>query len=54
MKSLFLKIIYLFRAVLSLHCCAWAFTSGGEWGLLFIAVHSLLISVASLVAEYEL
>ena len=35
-------------------CCAWAFSSCGERGLLFIAVHGLLIAVASLVAEHGL
>ena len=48
------KFIYLFMAVLGLHCCAWAFSSCGERGLLFIAVHGLLIVVASLVAEHRL
>ena len=43
-----------FLAALSLHCCAWAFSSCGEQGLLFIAVHGLLIAVASLVAEHGL
>ena len=41
-------------AALGLHCCAWAFSSCGEWGLLFIAVHGLLIAVAYLVAEHGL
>ena len=41
-------------AVLSLHCCAQAFSSCGEWGLLFVAVCGLLIVVAFLVAEYGL
>ena len=41
-------------AVLGLHCCAQAFFSCGEWGLLFIAEHRLLIAVASLVAEHGL
>ena len=41
-------------AALGLHCCAQAFSSCGERGLLFIAVHGLLISVASLVAEHRL
>ena len=52
----FLKIyfIYLFLAVLGLRCCAWAFSSCGERGLLFIAVRGLLIAVASLVAEHGL
>ena len=49
----FLKFIYfiLFLAALGLHCCARAFSSWGERGLLFVAVHRLLIAVASLVAE---
>ena len=29
----FYKFIYLFLAVLGLSCCAWAFSSSGEWGL---------------------
>ena len=41
-------------AVLGLHCCAWAFSSCGEQGLLFVAVHGLLIVVASVVAEHGL
>ena len=48
------KFIYLFLAALGLHCCAWAFSSCGEWGLLFVAVHGLLIVVASLVVEHGL
>ena len=47
-------IIYLFLAVLCLHCCAWAFSSCSTQGLLFIAVHRLLIVVASLVVEHGL
>ena len=53
----FLKVfkkIYLFLAALSLCCCAGAFSSCGERGLLFLAVHVLLITVASLVAEHGL
>ena len=51
-----LKIIfiYLFLAVLVLRCCAWAFSSCSEWGLLFVAVHRSLSVVASLVAEHRL
>ena len=41
-------------AALGLCCCAWAFSSCGERGLLFVAVHGLLIAVASLVAEHGL
>ena len=50
----FIYLIYLFLAVLGLRCCAWAFSSCGERGLLSIAVHGLLIAVASLVAEHRL
>ena len=49
-KNLFI----LFLAVLGLHCCARAFSSCSEWGLLFVAVRRLLIAVASLVAEHGL
>ena len=48
------KFIYLFLAAFGLHCCAPAFSSCGEWGLLFVAVRGLLIAVASLVAEHGL
>ena len=47
-------LTYLFLAALGLHCCAWAFSSCGEWGLLFVAVHGLLVAVASLVVEHGL
>ena len=50
-KNLF---IYLFLAALGLHCCVRAFSSCGERGLLFDAVHGLLTAVASLVAEHRL
>ena len=55
--------IFFFLAALGLCCCMQTFSSCGEQGLLFIAVHSslqsalqctLLIVVASLVAEYGL
>ena len=42
---------YVILAALGLCCCAQAFFSCGERGLLFVAVHGLLIAVASLVAE---
>ena len=41
-------------AVFSLCCCAQAFSSCGEWGLLFVAVRGLLITVASLVVDHGL
>ena len=43
-----------FGLLLGLHCCARPFSSCGEWGLLFVAVHGLLVAVASLVAEHGL
>ena len=50
----FIYFIYLFLAALGLRCCAQAFSSCGEQGLLFIAVLRLLIAVASLAAEHGL
>ena len=44
--------ILLFLAALGLRCCAWAFSSCGERGLLFVVVCRLLIAGASLVAEH--
>ena len=41
-------------AALGLHCCAQAFFSCSNWGLLFIAVRGLLIAVASLFVEHGL
>ena len=41
-------------AVLGLRCCAWAFSSCGEQGLLFVAVHWLLIAVALLLWSTDL
>ena len=53
--AIYLLFIYLFiLAVLGLCCCAWAFLSCGERGLLFIVVHGLLIVVAPLIAEHGL
>ena len=49
----FIYCIY-FLAALGLRCCAWAFCSCGEQGLLFIVVRGLLTVVASLVAEHGL
>ena len=46
--------IYLFMAVLGLRFCARAFSSCGERGPLFIAVHGPLTIAASLVAEHGL
>ena len=46
--------IYLLLAALGLRCCAQAFSSCGERGLLFVVVHGLLTAAASLVAEHGL
>ena len=49
-----ISLFYLFLAMLGLRCCAQAFSSCGEQGLLFMVVCGLLIEVASLVAEHGL
>ena len=49
-----LPVFFFFLAALGLCCCAWAFSSCSKWGLLLVAVHGLLIVVASLVAEHGL
>ena len=51
-KNPFQNIFFL--AVLGLHCCMRAFSSCGERGPLFVAVHGLLIEVASLVSGHGL
>ena len=53
--SIFFSIknfIYLFLSALGLRCYAWAFSSCGDWWLLFIVVCRLLIVVASLVVKH--
>ena len=50
----FFFFLILFLAALGLHCCARAFSSCGEQGLLFVEARWLLIAVASLVAEHGL
>ena len=50
----FIYLFYLFIFCCVGCCCAWAFSSCGEWGLLFVVVHGLLIAVASLVVEHGL
>ena len=52
-KNVFILFI-LFLAALGLRCCARAFSSCGEQGLLFVAVCGLLIVVASLIVEHWL
>ena len=50
----FLIFLFLFLSVLGLRFCAKAFSSCGECGPLFIAVHRPLTVAASLVAEHRL
>ena len=50
----FYNFIYLLLVVLGLLCRGPAFSRCREWGLLFLAVHGLLVAVASLVAEHTL
>ena len=52
--SYFKFIYYLFLVALGLCCCAQAFSSCSERGLLFVVVRGLLIAVASLVVEHGL
>ena len=51
---LFSNLFIFFLAVLGFRCCVWAFSSCGERGPPFVAVHQLLIAVASLAAEHGL
>ena len=53
-KNKFIYLFILFLAALGLCCCAQAFSSCSEWGLLFVAVCGLLIAVASLLVEHGL
>ena len=46
--------LFIYLAALGLRCCAQAFSSCVERGLLFLAVRRLLIAVASLFAEHRL
>ena len=52
--NLFIYLFIYFLAALGLHWFSRAFSSCGERGLLFLAVHRLLIVVASLVVEHGL
>ena len=54
LNILFYFTVFYFLAALGLRCCTQAFSSCGKWGLLLVAVHGLLIAVASLVAEHGL
>ena len=47
-------LFFFFLTALDLHCSEQAFSSSGQQGLLFIAVHGLLAAVASLVVEHRL
>ena len=52
-KKITILFIYLFLAVLGLHCCS-GFSLVTSRGYSLVAVHGLLIVVASLAAEYKL
>ena len=52
-NGIFIIIIYLFLAVLDLHCCSWPFSGCGEQGL-FVVVRGLLVVMAFLVAQHRL
>ena len=52
-NKIYLFYLHLFLAALGLCCCARAFSSCSEQGLLFLVVHGLLIAVAYLVAEHR-
>ena len=47
----FYLLVCLLMISLCLHCCTQSFSSCGEQELFFVAVHRLLIAVASLVAD---
>ena len=47
-------VVILSLIVLGLHCCTWTFPGCGKLGLLFIAVHGLVIAVLSLTVEHRL
>ena len=46
--------LFIYLAALGISCCAWAFYSCGERGLLFAVVRGPLIVMASLVVEHGL
>ena len=50
----FVVVVYLFLAMLGLHCCAQAFSGLVSGGCSLVAVHRLLIVVASFVVEQGL
>ena len=51
--SKFLCHLFYFLVVLGLCCYAWAFSTCGEWGVLYVEVPGLLIAVASPVVEHN-
>ena len=50
-NSFYLKLIYLFLAVLGLHCCSRASSSCYKRGLLFVVVHGPVPVLVSLAAD---
>ena len=54
LRIFFNSFIYLFLAVLGLHCCIGFCLVAATGGSSLAAVHGLLVAVASLVAEHGL
>ena len=52
--SFFIINLFIYFWLCWVFVAAWAFSSCGERGLLFVAVHGLLNAVASLVVEHRL
>ena len=51
---IFSNFLFLFLAMLGLHYCVQAFSSGSEWGLVFLKMCGLLTAVASFIAKHRL
>ena len=49
-----ISFLFIYLVALCPLWCTQTSSSCGEWGLLFIAVHGRLLTVASLVAEHRL
>ena len=49
--TIYIPHLFFFLAALGLRCYAWAFSSCGKWGLLFVVAHRLIIAVASLLLQ---
>ena len=51
--SSFSLLIYVFLAVLGLHCCTWAFSHVESGGCSLVSMHGFLITLASLVVKHR-